>query len=206
MGTPFGAVTTAAQIEQAIISTLQLHLPHYVAEVERQSTAPGTTPALPAPRAYRVWTDTETWPHDQLPAVIVACPGTVGDPKRTPSGHCATWEVQVGVIVRAPEQARVRRNAAVYAAAARAVAVQRPSMGGRAAATTWVGEEITTEPDTGQTWGLGIVRLHVEVAGMVDPGQGPLWPDTPPADPALPWIDWADIESAGIAVGHKEDE
>lgn len=203
MGTPFGQIVTAAQVEAAVISTLRTYLPHYLAEVERQS---GAEPAIATPRTYRVWTESDTWPSDQLPAVIVACPGT-SDTRRTAGGYEADWDVRVGVIVRTSDQASTRRLAGIYAAATRAVLVQRPALGGRALATVWTGEEIDSEPDSGQTWGLGTTRVVVTVPQVVDPDQGPTWPDGPDVpDPAEPWPDWAAVTRVDTTVIHEEDD
>lgn len=200
---PFGRIVTTAQVETAVLDTLKRFLPHYLAEVERQTNL---APTAAAPRAYRVWTDRETWPSDQLPAVIVACPGTT-DTRRTPRGYEADWDVRVGVIVRTSDQASTRRLAGIYAAAARAVLVQRPALGGLATATIWVGDQIDTEPDTGQTWGLGTTQVTVTVPQVIDPDQGPIWPDHPDIpDPAEPWDDWAQISQVDTTVIHKEDD
>ncbi len=84
--------------------------------------------------------------------------------------------------------------------------MQRPSLGGRAQATVWTGDEIDTAPDTGQTWGLGAASFVVSVAQVVDPDQGPAWPDSAIPDPSEPWPAWPDITRVDATVIHQGDD
>lgn len=200
--TPFGQILTGPQVEAAVLQTLRLWTPHYLDELGRQLTLPN---ALPAPRSYRVWSDQEHWPEDQTPAVIVVCPGIVKDsPTRNPTGYDATWRVSAGCVVTAVDQVHVRHNAGVYAAALRSALVQHPSLGGRALATRWRGEDIVQDAESGRTTALAIADFEVDVADVVDPQAGPL--QVPDPVPPGGWPDWPQIEEFAGQVIHEQED
>lgn len=198
----YGSIVVGSQVEAAVLATLRLWMPHYLAEIARQLAMPQ---APPNPRSYRVWSDQTRWPEDQTPAVIVVSPGLASsDPltRRASAGaYTATWVVSAGCVVSASDQTHTRRLSGIYAAALRAALVQHPSLDGVALATVWTGESYVHEAASGRTTALGIADFEVQIADVVDPQAGPL---TPPATPGtLPT--WPQLVEFDGQVIHQED-
>lgn len=204
--TPFGRIVTAHDIEQAALSVLRTWAPYYLAEVDRQA-GDQSTGQLPEPRSYQVWSERDSWPEHQLPAVIVVSPGTTDPrPERDGTGYRVRWALSVGAVVSASDQHHTRRLAAVYVAALRAVLIQRPALGGLAQGVDWLNEEIVTEDETARTIALGVADFVVDVPAVVDPSEGPAMPPGDPPPPDDPWPAWPDIEHVDASVIHQGDD
>lgn len=186
----FGQIVTAPDVEDAMVTTLQAWAPDYIAEVGRK--AKPTPLVLPAVRGWNVVPHAnDKWLEDQTPLVLVASPGLKEPPAMRGDGSYTTgWEVGVGVVASARDQATTERLCKLYVAALRTVVVQHKSLGGFASDTVWVapGERYDDLP-TEQTRTMMIGSLHftVYVEDTVNGRHGPQQPSSNPQTDPGPW-------------------
>lgn len=182
--TQFGPIVTGPHVEMAVTETLKTWLSTYLAEVEDQ--AGFDRGYLGRPRSWATTIENDTWPAEQLPAILVISPGTDGEPVQDESGYSAWWNVSVAAIVQGPTEASVRRNAGFYAAAIRACLVQQKSLGDFAESVDWFGEGYEGASADGsnrnRAQGAGLVHVRVKVEGVTQI----FGPTTPPANPLDP--------------------
>lgn len=172
----FGAILDGTEVEEAVLETVRLWEATYLREIEEQK---GLDPnSLPAFRSRFAVSEDEPdrWPEDQLPSLVVACPGTLGEPKSDGEGaYHATFAVEVGVIVSANEEGATNRLAKRYAAAVRAILVQHSSLGGFARGLDWMGEaydRVVERPDQ-RMLRATVLPFSVEVDDVVQAAHGP---------------------------------
>jgi hypothetical protein len=193
----FDLVVDGSMVEAAARETLDEWFPTYLAELERQRGRDARS--LPLPRSYHTAPTFETWPEDQLPAVVIVSPGLAGAPVKNGRGRMhAPWALGIGVVVSARDQASTNEIAKLYAAAVRALLLQRGSLGGFAAETEWVDERYDDLPAAGErTLGAGQAIFVVQVENVVYANGGPVAvPDDPYATPAgWPLVQTTQIET-----------
>lgn len=127
VGTAFQPIVSSFQVEQAVVATLKEWFATYLAEVQRQHAL--DTLGLPAPKSYEVYEEFDVRPGQILPAVVVTSPGTTGSPEVDGEGkYYVGWRTGVTVVVTARNRTETRRNQRLYAAAARAILVDRKSV------------------------------------------------------------------------------
>lgn len=194
MTTPFGQIITPDRVARAALATLRAWMPYYVSEVERQRPRAVADPWPPPPRSYATFATSvvTTWPEHALPAVVVACPGLREPPRLDGTGlYRATWRVGACVVVSARDEDSTDRMVGLYGAAARAVIVQHPSLGGFAAGSRWVGETLDELPvDATRTLRAAIVEFAVDVDAVVSTADGPMEIPDPAPDPHDEWPAW----------------
>jgi hypothetical protein len=177
-----GPVVTAADIEQAVLQTLQAWVPFYLAEIDDQHDLDRGTTA--PPRSWSVRSTDDRWLEEVPPALVVACPGTIGNPERHGDGasYSAWWQVNVGVAVGGATEAGARALAGRHAAAVSLVFGQQPAMGGLCDDAVWLGvrtDVIAEQRDVLATE----VAARVRVARVLDTrGNLPRTPPDPPTD------------------------
>lgn len=206
--TIFGDIVSRNQVETAVIETLHAWLPTYIAEVQRQT--PGWDEALniPQPRSFTSSNEFHKWPDDQLPCIVVICPGLRGTPVREGRGsYRARFAVGVAAVVTAAQPKMTRQIADMYAAAIRACLVQRPSLGGFASAVIWE-DETTSDMPTSETRSVssGQVIFTVEVEGVTTAQAGPTSVTVPPEDPSVPYAEWPLVETTNLEIELNEEE
>lgn len=192
----FGPIIDASRVEDAVLSLLQVWLPTYLSEVERQAGM--TAGQLARPRSWQAVNDVDNWPENQLPAVFVVPTGTTGEPERLGDGTYSTWWA-FGVVAVTPanDEVHARRNAQLYTAAIRALLLHRQSLGGLGTATVWTGERFDAGSLSGRnrTLGVGSSEYRVNVMNVVQTGKGPIAPDPKP-DSTEPYDDEPVIQVA----------
>lgn len=203
--TLFGPIIHAGQVEDAAAATLELWLPTYLREIERQHSRDQL--ALPDPKSWLIYSQAdrpEDWPESGLPAILLMCPGLKGAPEREGAGsYRARWDLQAGAVVSASRPAQTRQLAQLYGAAIRAAILQHPGLGGFAQAVTWTDESNgDMSPVDSRSLGYTSVAFAVDVHAVVDAAGGPLLPDAS-ADPDGP--EWLDVTEADAAVTLTED-
>jgi len=184
----FDTIVTGAQVEAWLQAHLQLWLPTYIAEMERQtSRAAGV---LPLPRRYTTFNRFDKFPEDQLPCIVVVSPGLQDIPAKTGEGrYRARWTLGVGCVVSASTQEASEELAKVYAAAVRACVLQRPSLGGYTRGAGWLHERYDDLPTTdSRSLAAGQVIFWVEVDAVTNVNAGPTQPD-PESDYLQPYGD-----------------
>lgn len=193
-GTMFGTLFVPEDLEKATRDLLNLWLPTYLSEVERQQEVePGK---IARPKFIGTSVEADLWPGEELPAIIVVAPGTSGEPDREDGAKWAAWyQVTVACLVQAPDEISVRALTGFYSAAVRGAILQHPSLGGFAEGTWWLGEDYegAAGTDRNRTRGAVIMHFRSKVTGIVDGSTGPLAPD--PAAPAnWPIVQEVDID------------
>jgi len=169
----------------------------YLCEVERQHGIPEGS--LQRVRGWVTAPSFDKWPEDQLPAVMLVSVGLSETPLKDGYGYYrARWQMGLGAIVSARTQAESHRLGMLYIAALRALLIQHPSLGGRAAGIVWQDEDYTQlDYDDIRTLAAGQAMFTVEVEQVAQSGAGPLAPD--PHDPECePW------PNDGLVLTHEE--
>jgi hypothetical protein len=202
--TIFGPIISDGAVEAAFTTTLQTWISTYLAEAELQNgLAAGV---IPRPRSWNVDFDTDAWPEDQQPSIMVVCDGT-GDIERRARGVYDAWfDVRVGCLVSARDRDSVRTVAQLYTAAISALAVQKGSLGGVAQSTVFLGRTYTFPDEDNRTLRLGIVAFRTLVTGVLQANAGPVQPVPIEPDPATPggsyptYPSYGDVQSVDTEV------
>jgi len=207
MSTPspsiFGPIVDGDDVEQWCLETLATWSSTYLAEKERQK-------GLQAGQLQRIrsWVTTasfDKWPEDQLPAGLLVSVGLSELPLKDGSGsYRARWQMGLGIVVSARTELETHRLARLYIAAHRALLIQRPSLGGRAAGVVWQDEDYTQLPfDDERSLGAGLANFTVEVEDVTSWGMGPNTPDLPLSpDDTLPWPPDQTVKTHSETVEH----
>lgn len=202
----FGDIKSAAELEEATISILELWMETYLREMEIQVGIPIKTVARPRSYSRKNRVD-DTYVEEQLPKIIVICPGLSDPPRAEGTGdYRATWNLGVAVLVSAKDEQSTRALAQFYAAVVRAILLQRPSLGGKATGVTWQDEQYDEfEPDAGSTRSLCAAQSYflVEMEYVTNRLKGPAEPIGPDPDDQ-PGSHWPIVEEV-IITFEKED-
>lgn len=116
-----GPIFLDTDVEQHVADTCELWMPYYLGRAdEGAGLEPGTTLI---PRSYDVSNDEARWPEQTPPALLVVCPGTIGD--LTLSGAVGAlngWlQVNISVSAGGADEAGTRALAHRYCAALREI-------------------------------------------------------------------------------------
>lgn len=117
----------------------------YLDEVVKQT---GAAVRSERPRTVVVREREARLSDEQLPALIIVCPGTVDDPERDGEGmYRATWFMTVAAVVQSSDGDLARQLASDLCCAASGVLAQMlPRVDGRVLATRWAGEATDDVP------------------------------------------------------------
>lgn len=201
--TLFSPIIHGGVVESAVSSTLQLWFPTYLREIERQHDREQL--ALPAPRSYQLVSETDDparWPEDQLPAIIVLCPGFAEAPRHSGTGvYDARYTVSVAALVSANTQSATRQLARLYGAAVAAIIVQNSSLGSFASGVSWIDESYDNIPsESARSLACVIESFTVDVSAVLTSSAGPgvVDPDENDVSP-----EWPDVISAHVTVDQE---
>jgi hypothetical protein len=183
----FKSIIDGGVVEGWVEDTLKAWWEVYSRELEIQR---GETPGLhPQPASWVVIDGPEADREvaDQMPAIIIISPGLNGQrPIHDGRGqYRATWLVGVGLFVSASTREDTKNLVRFYAAVARAIMLQKSSLGGNVARTTWLDESYDDNFNfTDQlTISAGSVIFEVEVDNVVTHGAGPVADPDPGTQP-----------------------
>lgn len=194
----FGQITTAIEVQEAVVSTIKTWIEDYLADRERKD---GLEPRkIAKPKSYVLSDDgsLNKKPEDQTPTVVVLCPGTANQPLIEGDGtYRIGWLVNVAVIVSARDHKSTQELAKRYAAVMRALLVQNASLGGFSDGVTWRGErydDLSAEDD--RTIAATVNVFEVLVPDVVQAGAGLRTPSPDPYDdePTLPTVGESEVE------------
>jgi hypothetical protein len=180
----FEQIRSGFEVEEACKATLELWLPTYLAEVERQNTIESR--ALPVPASWVTENQFEQVQGAPLPCLIIVSSGTDAPPERDGDGAYRFWfSCGVAAIVEAVTDTAARRLAQLYAAAIAAILVQKPSLGGVAARTELQAVTHDDAPPDFLRGGCAVARVVASVLleNVVTAFAGPAVPDLDPE----PW-------------------
>lgn len=195
----FEPIFNAHRLQQRVIMLLDYWFPTYLREMQVQEQTAGDPP-LPEPRNYTTRSRFDKFPEDQLPLCVVVSSGLVGDPWVEGDGKYSGWfSIGVGLIVSARTAEESDHLGKLYAAAARAILLQHPSIMGIAAGVEWVDEsydELPSDQDRSLSGNLVVFRVLVEdiVTRNVGPREPIPDPDT------LPGSDWPTADDVIVDV------
>lgn len=195
----FGRLIAAADVEDALQVSLEQTIEDYLCEVERQHGIEVGT--LERPRSWVVSADVEKFVEDQLPAVIIASPGTDAEPPIADGQgrYLAKWNLDVAVHIAARAEREALRLARYYALAIRAAALQQASP--LFVGVDWLGESYDLlDSSSDRSICNARVRLAVQVAEVVNRNAGPpgYWPESGTGEPESP--EWPVAESADVEI------
>ena len=199
----FGPIVTGGDVEGWVLDELKTWFSTYLAEVERRNGYSGHD--LPRPLGWAIGPSFDKWPEDQLPGVLVSSKGVPTPPLKDGEGYYrARWLVEPGVVCSARTQAETHAAAMLYGAALRWLIAQRPSLGGHAEASDWLGESYD---DLGydDSRSLYAVResFALEVVDVMLAKAGPTAPEVPFApDDTLPWPPDVEVETVELELGN----
>lgn len=163
-------------------------LRRYLDEITRQDTV-GQPSAeidrLALPKTVKVRETARHFADDQLPAIVLVCPGTSDPPRRDGAGvYDAKLPLGVTSIVKKGSEDLAREIAGIHAAAAAAVLLQcLPRVDDRVASVVWDGYLSSDTPDdTARTLHVCVHQLTLTVTDVFnDLGQPNFpWPDYVP--------------------------
>jgi hypothetical protein len=179
--TVFGDILIASQIEEAAINQLQIWIPTYLREIERQlEIAIGSTPT---PEHFSNRNSLDMLAGEKFPKVIVISPGLDGAPLADGSGvYSARWQLGVGSIIAANSEPLANMQSKIYGAACRKIMIDKPSLGGLARAITWEDEQYEDLPVPNQNMLLksAVVYFSVDCQNVSTRWSGPDHPDEDP--------------------------
>lgn len=197
--TIYGRGVSGGDLEQWVVDVLKRWSGTYLAEVERQHGLASCT--YPRVRGWSLGVSFDTWPEDQVPGVLVICPGLVPPPVKGGDGiYRARWNVQIGCCCSARTQLESHTMAQHFVEAHRWIILQRPSLEGYALAVDWLDESYDPITyDDSRSLYAGYASFAIEVDDVATTRAGPITPSEPPADECAPWEPWPSVQT------HDED-
>lgn len=203
----FGTLIEAQQVENAVLSTVAVWLPDYLAETERQlGLRNRQVPRPPAPESLFGGIDFLSVEQDLCPSIIAVVQPT-GEPELTGTGDYNQWfEIQIGTVVIGEDEHQARLYARAYAGMLTLLATQKGSFGGLCQRTRLTDSPRVSwlDPDL-RTVCLTVATVHSMVDGSVNEKAGPettdphssvLWPGNPDS----PWPNWPNVTSVNVSV------
>jgi len=189
MPSMFGRFVTGHDVERWCLDCLKKWSGTFLAEVERQIGM--TAGDLARVRRWRTSQSYDKFPEDQLPCVILRSTGVAELPERHGDGWVsARWLMQLDNVVSAATEDRSHELAMLYAAAHRAVMLQRPSLEGKANGTRWIVDDYTQQEfDSRRTLCASTSVIEVTVDKVLSTLAGPTTPNDPLDPDTTPWPD-----------------
>jgi hypothetical protein len=189
--TDFGPLVVETDVDFAIIRTLRLWLPTYLAQAERERDLAPRVLARPEPVSYSNLLDDDEFPDSRMPAILVTTAQVNDEPQIDGAGvYSVGWRAVVTAVVRGRTPGESRALASIFGGSVRRCLVQQQDLGGFASETRLAsGTMLRPVADsTGQDRYLtaSLNPLTVYVDAIVQAGVGPVWPDPEDHDPYDP--------------------
>lgn len=204
MSDQFGTIFVSANFDDAVGQFLAKWIDTYLSKIEREVGVPARSYPRPKSWNFVFDEDSDKWPEDNLPSVMIASAGFDGTPERLGEGHYAgwwSWTVIAFVTGKARQGGNqfdaTRRAAQVYGPAIRSAVVQHQTLEGAVGATDLVSESYGYARDErSHTLGVAAIEFRSYIETVVEESEGPLEPDEPEVDPTFP--DWPTVSSVDI--------
>lgn len=209
--TQFGDFFSASQLEEAVITTLELWMNTYLREAERQFGLAANS--IKNPVKYSNRRQFTAIKGEALPRVVVISPGLMGAPQKNGQSYSAVWRVGVGVACAAQDEVTANMLAKTYGLAARSIVLQKRGLGTDGEnppyirGISWLDESYDDLPIDHQTllYKSAAVWFGIEVDGVVTNITGPDVPDQPdyPSFGQVPDIEhiFIVVENEGLQNG-----
>lgn len=177
----------------------------YLDEISRQVGQAAVR--VERPRSVTVRERASRFADEQLPTIILVCPGTIGEPQRDGEGlYSATWQMTVAAVSQATDPDIARAVASDLCVAATAVLLHElPRLPGVVSAM-WAGEAADDVPIGNDQRSRAIMARGIEItvqdivcdlAGLPDDWDTA---DPPMGQPPLDTGDLQTVLSAGLTV------
>lgn len=185
----FGHYVNPSTVERDMISHLQLWMPTYLGQMERDMTLPpGSLKVDDWSRKTRLANLAE----EAIPKIVVVSPGTHGKPYKHAHKWCAKWLLRVTAVCSADDEITTRDLAHAYLTAMKLIILQyqrineNPDVEG----AEWDGDNYNLLASTdARSIAASQATILVEYKNVADEGEGPtaIAPDPEnPQDPG-PW-------------------
>lgn len=204
----FGPIFDGSVLTRAVAVTLRDWFPTYIREIEIQRNY--ATGKIPPPRTYVERWRFDSYPDEQIPIVVVVCPGMSEPPTASGDGAVGGWWVLgVGIIAAANTEDNSERLAKIYGAAARTILEQKSYLD-----DSWefsginiLDESYQDIPDIEQSRTMRAAQVisQVRVENVHNTMGGPAHPD-PPNEEVQPGSQWPDVQSVFTDVQQIEEE
>ena len=173
----FGPIVGGDDVRSALVATINLYAPSYIAEVSARMMASGAI-ATPLDEfgTWRNEPDYRTLTTNRAPAYMVQVQGTQGVPETFGNGLVAAkWLVDVETVVWGTDWQDTQTLVLAYDKILRSIILQHRSLGGVVNGTAWLGT-VYKELDRVNTRTLGgsTSRYAVTVLDSVNVNGGPL--------------------------------
>jgi hypothetical protein len=213
----FGPLVVETDVDVAVIATLRLWLPTYLARIEDERSLANRTLPRPSPQSYTNALEDDEFADNWIPAVIVTTAQLDDEPVIDGAGvYSGGWSVVVSAISRGRTPIESRALAALYGGCVRRCLVHQQDLGGFASETRLRGggRVAPVSDSTGQDRYLtaSINRFTVFVDAIVqasagpyrpDPPEGPYTPPDPAGDPDTPYDPLVPLTTVTTSVTAK---
>jgi hypothetical protein len=179
--TVFKRIFVPSELEEAALETLAIWYPTYIRELESQLGL--TIGDISAPSFFTNRNSFDVLPGEKYPKVVAISPGIADTPMQTGgSQYTAQWRLGVGVVCAADSETLANMMVKIYTSAARAIILQKQSLGGIATNVAWINEtyEDLQIANQNQLFKASSVEFLVEVQDIVTKRAGPKFPDHDP--------------------------
>jgi hypothetical protein len=191
----WGPCVVETDVDRAVLATLKLWFPTYLAQFERERGHDLYTLRRPDEReSFDSALEDDTFPNAKLPAIVVTTAQMTAPPEKDGEGYLyGGWRVGLSCVVRGRTPVESRYVAAAFAGCARRIMLDQNDLGGFAGSVRLVGGRVAAVTDRrneGRYLAAGLSEFTVYVDEILREGAGPVDADPyTPADPAAPGYD-----------------
>lgn len=174
----FGPIVPGWVVDAGVESTIKTWIGSYLSEISLQ----WGRPLLEDFKSYNVRPTGEHWIDDQIPALVIVNAGLDSPPRKSGEGEYeADFRVGLIIVAKGDVAANARANVEDYAAAVRAIMVQKHSLGIGALSVVWDAESYDeAPPESLRTLAGATVEFVITMPSLLIRTRGPDQPTTPP--------------------------
>jgi len=205
---PLGEILSGRRARNAVLDSLKLWLPTYLAHVARSDDfADFDVDLVAMPKS---WNDKrailDRWPQEQVPAIYVVSKGIADRPRVKADGSLTCkWVVGVAPVVESIDQESANALAELYGAAVMGALVQNPALGGPAEGCDFLAMKYDPVPaDRSRSMAGADLAFLVTIPNVVNRFEGIDEPTTgdPPAEPDA----WPQAETVEVEIEREPKE
>lgn len=204
VGDVFGQIVTANQVEKAVIKTLKMWFPTYLAEMERQLDM--RKGLLKHPQNYTNRNSFDAEAGEKTPKIVVISPGIEGQPTKNATAYRAAWRVGIGIATGAKTEEDADNEVKAYGGACRAIILQNVQTIAQQGLptveqTTWLGESYDDLDDIRQQhilYKAATLLFAIDVNTVVARRGGPDVPNLAPPNYGEALTVDIDLQDVGV--------
>jgi len=127
----FGSQVATIDVEEAVLSTLRIWIPEWLAATERaRGILRETLTRPPAERSYHGGDDFDSWREDQMPEYITVVKADSLE-RNASAGYTVAYDVEIACVLIEQDEEEARTQISLHGAALMFL-VQQPTLGGLA--------------------------------------------------------------------------